>query len=536
MARLRVIRKLARWLAGVGLAAACGGSDGAKPFVANGGAGGNAPTAADAGAAPFEPVPAAVYVAKVKNLLVGLPPTDAEVQRVANDPSQLKALIADWMKLPQYTDKTLRFFELAFQQTQIGAQDYVDQTYPDRLGINPSTIPQLVLSSQESFARTMLALNGQGEPLTRSVTTRQFMLTTALKELYAYLDAHEVDDDGKVVDRFKQQNPKLKVTVTAKGPIPIEQTLDPNNANYMHWYDPDLATANPDVPGCNADPYVFPANAHLLHFLLYGSLDTHKNDAGMTCQPTRGSAEASQLQPGDFEDWQLVTIRAPKSGEQPTSFYDLPQLRAAKELVLSVPRVGFFSTPAFFANWPTNSSNQMRVTLNQTLIVALGHDVDGVDAAQVPDPAPGLDAAHAGSADCAFCHRQLDPLRSIFSSTFSWNYHDQIDATWKAQKGLFAFQGVTAEVNDLADFGAQRPVITQGVTRLEGVQLLGEADTVAHVEARVEVAPEHHRGLVVDVRLEACVLDAERSAVLLREHRHALAERDVAAVGLGRLE
>ena len=36
--------------------------------------------AADAGG-PFEPISAAVYVAKVKNILVGLPPTDDEVRR-----------------------------------------------------------------------------------------------------------------------------------------------------------------------------------------------------------------------------------------------------------------------------------------------------------------------------------------------------------------------------------------------------------------------------------------------------------------------
>jgi hypothetical protein len=282
-------------------------------------------------------------------------------------------------------------------------------------------------------------------------------MTTALKEFYAFLDAREVDDDGKVTDHFRLANPKLTITVsTASGPIPIAETLDPSHANYMHWYNPDLATASPMVPGCNADPYVFPANAHLLHYLLYGSLDTHKNDQGMTCQVTRGSPTAPQFADTDFSDWQMVSLRAPKTGEPTSLFYDLPSLRSAKELVLSIPRIGFFSTPAFFANWQTNTSNQMRVTLNQTLIVGLGEDVNGTDSTVVPgDPPPGLDSAHAGSADCVFCHRSLDPLRSIFASSYSWNYHSQLDSALRDQKGVFAFQGVVADVQNMGDFATQ---------------------------------------------------------------------------------
>ena len=76
---------------------------------------------------PFQPDPPAVYVAKVKNLLVGLPPTADEVAAVAADPAQLPALIQGWMGLPQYAQKMTRFFELAFQQTQITTADLADQ-------------------------------------------------------------------------------------------------------------------------------------------------------------------------------------------------------------------------------------------------------------------------------------------------------------------------------------------------------------------------------------------------------------------------
>ena len=122
-----------------------------------------------------------------------------------------------------------------------------------------------------------------------------------------------------------------------------------------------------------------------------------------------------------------------------------PSLRTATELLLTVPRIGFFSTPAFFANWQTNLSNQMRVTINQALIVATGASVDGTDSTQ-PATTPGLDEGHAGAGDCRACHRILDPTRSIFAATWSWYYHHQRDPLWLGQPGLFAFRGVVAPV------------------------------------------------------------------------------------------
>jgi hypothetical protein len=405
---------------------------------------------------PFQPVSAFTSVAKAKNILVGLAPTDAEVQQVVADPTQLRTLVEGWMALPAYTSKMQRFFELALQQTQVSAADFADQFYPKQIATNVTTTPLLVQNVQQSFARTMIELIGGSAPLTDAVTTTQLKMTTAMKEMYAFLDVWEVDDNGKVTDRFKQANPGLAIVAeTAAGPIPIADTLDPTNANYMHWYNPDVATNDTSVAGCTEDPVTLTTSAISLHYLLYGSLDGHKSSTGVQCPPSNGSATAPQLDvSSDFSDWKMVTVRAPKAGEATTKFYDLPSLRTATELVLSIPRMGFFTTPAFFANWQTNSSNQMRVTLNQALIVALGAQVDGSDRTMAPANPPGLDAVHAANLQCAACHDSLDPLRSIFSATLSWNYHNQLDTTLTAQKGLFVFQGVTQEVGSLADFGA----------------------------------------------------------------------------------
>jgi hypothetical protein len=423
----------------------------------SGGSTSNPDDGADAeaeGGMPFQADPATVYVAKVKDILVGLPPTDAEIQAVESDPTQIGPLIDGWMQLPQYQQKMLRFFQLAFQQTQVTYTDFADLTYPKQVDINSTTIPLLMQNAQESFARTMLQLIAGGQPLTQAPTTTQFMMTTAMKELYAFLDQYEVDDNNVVTDSFKIANPKQMITVeAAQGPIPIAESIDPTSPNFMHWYDPDV-TMSSSVAGCSTDPVVLGPSSATIHYLLYGSIDGRKDPSNSTlnCPPVGGTSAAPQLQTGDFSDWTMVTIRPPSKGEATATFYDLPTLRQATTLVLKLPRVGFFSTPSFAANWQTNTSNTMRVTMNQTFIVALGSMVDGTDTT-TPPGTPGLDTVHANQAACYSCHKILDPSRSILAATYSWNYGSQLESTYAQQPGVFAFRGVITPVSNIGDFG-----------------------------------------------------------------------------------
>ena len=128
------------WFALLATAAACSGGGSARP-KSDGGAqpsatldGSRADGApSDAAVLAFQPDPPAVYVAKVKNMLVGLPPTDDEVAAVTADPTRSKALSTAGWSCPQYATKMQRFFELAFQQTQITAADFADQVYPQQI-------------------------------------------------------------------------------------------------------------------------------------------------------------------------------------------------------------------------------------------------------------------------------------------------------------------------------------------------------------------------------------------------------------------
>jgi hypothetical protein len=429
----------------------------------------------------FHPDSPYVYVAKVKNVLVGLPPTDAEVKQVVADPSALKSLIQTWMTssefAPLYQQKMQRFFELAFQQTQIAVTDLQDQSYP-RADDNPWTAPEFMQNIEQSFARTMVSFMLAGTPLTEAMTTDSLMMTPALMEYYAFLDALEVTDDGLPYDYFAHAYPNQSITIQyAGGPVALADSVTPGGKNFMTWYYPALPAAQAfetkKVGDCNTDPIVLPARASTLHLLLLGGIDEYNpagEPEGPNCFPYGPTlydapvANASaQLTATDFTTWKMVKIRRPNPGETPTWFYDLPTLRTAAELVLRVPRVGFFTTPAFFANWQTNTSNTMRVTMNQALIVATGAAVDGTDTT-VPPSTPGLDAAHAapGSA-CYGCHKLLDPTRSILSATYSVFYKTQTTASLIDQPGLFAFQGVINtkihDVTDLASTLATHPLV-----------------------------------------------------------------------------
>lgn len=452
-----ITRPAALWLALT--AASCGGSPPAgsaggppPPGASTDGSVGPAPSVDLA--VPFAGLSAEAYLAKVKDLLVGQAPTNDELVAVRHDPTMLRALIDRWMGTPEYQAKMLLFFRNAFQQGQITSNDLVDQL-PAGLRANPSLARGLLRSIQESFARTVMQLVAEGRPFSETVTTRRYMLNPPLMALLAYIDSLHVDDKGGRVDRTLKANPKFAFTLHNSGPaIPIADTLNPGSPSYLHWNNPIAIPKNAPA-GCLVDTRTYTRNTQALFDFLLGYLDGYN---GQACQPSyTGTA---QLPDSDLDAWRMVTVRAPGPGEQPSHFYDLPALRSATELRLTVPRVGFFTTPAFFANWQTNTSNLARVTMNQTLIVALGASFD--DSNDItPVSEVGLDQGHAApGSPCYSCHKTLDPMRQYFRQAFTLYYHEQTDPTQVATLGTFAFGGVTTpgkDIYDLADKLASHP-------------------------------------------------------------------------------
>ncbi len=444
------------------------------------------PDAGDA-AFPFQADTPFVYVAKVKNVLTGLAPSQAEVDQVASAPDDaskraaLVSLIDTWMTLPEYRTKLLSFFQVAFQQTQISTADFAELV-PNGGNLGYSGLMNLLVeNARESFARTMLELIDEGQPFTAAFTTSRFMMTAPLMELYGLLDSNQVNDDDKVVlDRYAKKG--QTVVVEDLTPVDLEtETLVPTSPNYMHWYYPNLAALPPTPPspstGCQVDErdYASPelnGMSHLLHDLLYGELDIYlvSGQTPPTCTQSPGIGANSHFKyttpQNDFNTWKLVNIRQPNGTEAPTPFFDPAQLRVATELVLQIPRVGFFSTPAFHANWQTNTSNQMRVTINQAFIVALGAQVDGTDPTTLPGgPIPALDQTHASQPACVGCHQYLDPSRAIFQATYTNGYGPQTNAALTSQKGWFAFRGlIDQSLGSIGDFGsdlAKHPLVAE---------------------------------------------------------------------------
>ena len=172
-------RALLAVLVSVTLGSACflGGDDGANPDASFGD-----------GAAPFTADTPYVYLNKTKNLLTGLPATQSEVDKIIAAPDEasrqavLVQLIDGWMQTPQYASKMLTFFELAFQQTQISETDFTN-AIPNGNGIGfTGQTNLLVQNAREMFARTVLEIVSQKQPLSTAFTTNTFMMTPPLEE------------------------------------------------------------------------------------------------------------------------------------------------------------------------------------------------------------------------------------------------------------------------------------------------------------------------------------------------------------------
>ncbi len=451
---------------------------------------------------PFEAVPARVYVSKVKNLMLGLPATEEEIAAVAKDPAALKDMVDAWFVRPEAQSKLGTFFQKAFQQAQISQNDFFDQLSVDNLTPLP-----MFTQAQESMSRTALKTIADGKPFTDTVTTHTFMMTPTLMAMYLALDQAQVDDLGKQSLSVPMPNGTLSTTqafwVTYQAPkdpsampvvpnpIPLSETMDPASPSFMHF-----AAAAPftcSMPQLDATGHVVvDANGNALKInVAYNQRKYTSVSAGFLAlfgwasrnyvtdasdpngPPTLvipsdvtpdkkplynyncngGVAFASPNVTAQDLIWRPVTVRAPKAGEKLTPFYDLPTLRSANEIVVRTPRVGYFSTPAFFANWTTNNSNQQRDTLNQALIVGLGRSINPVDMGTSTVLDNGKDGQHSDpTSPCYSCHQAMDPMRNVFRQAYTYSYHAQHDPAQVFSTSSFDYLGEKKALASFDDF------------------------------------------------------------------------------------
>jgi hypothetical protein len=490
------------------LAASCVGStnEGLPPSPPGGGT--MQPTTPGA-PLPYAALPPRAYAAKVKDLLTGLPLQDDELAAVTADPQALRRLIDAWMEQPTFRAKMLDFFKKAFQQTQIVPADLDDQLKLASAGVSGAEQRLMVRSVEESFARTVLAMIDERRPFTETVTTNRFMLNVPLMMALGYMDAAPQDDLGRNLPAgswllAKYGGPKgFKFTMTtntdpATGvatPIPFEQSIDPASPNFMKFTftQPDPLKYKP----C-ADPIVV-MGANGLNAAFRALFGSRQGCQGAPAAPTLFSAE-------DWNSWRMVTIRLPANPtEERTAFWDLPRFRDPRttELVLATPRIGFLTTLAFFANWPTNPSNSYRVTVNQALIVGLGKSFDDRNTTvQVSETS--VDAQHAQPGTvCYGCHQVLDPMRDFYKQSYSLTYFQQLSTLDPKNpplpaEGVFAVDNVTVRgngVQGLARAMATHPRFavawTQRLCQLANASQCDEDDPELRRVAGVFAASNH---------------------------------------------
>ncbi len=406
--------------------------------VATGDAGG----AGDGGLSgyPFEPVGPQVYVAKVKNLMTGLPATDAEVQQVVKDPTTMKDLVNTWMALPQFQGRMIDFFRNAFQQNNASLNTLMT-TWGVNFNLNRTYQTQLERNIMDSYAMTAWDITSTGQPFNTTVNSNKMMMTTAMMSLLSYVDENHVDDTGKGLNRLTTPTNTLsQFTIDPNSTATLAQTLNPLDPNYMVWPIPNTFT------GCSTEtPYqtTFASQGGNMYSQLMSMLFGQINYPPCGSGTNNSFSTTSQFAATDYSDWREVTfnIAAPTDSTSPY-FYDVLGLRAAKTMTLHTPRIGFFGAPGFEANWATNSSNEMRVTANQALIVSIGQSIDGENTI-VNFPVNATDADHASNPACAGCHSQLDPYKQYFRQSYTLSYHDQQDPTQIQTPSGFAIDGVT---------------------------------------------------------------------------------------------
>lgn len=405
----------------------------------------------------FEPPAPYVYAAKIKTLLTGMGLTADELAALETDPSVLRTQVGTWFDMPEADQKLQRFFQTGFQQDGYEEQALVDlwgynNFQAGRFGDGTSVDEAFVRSFEESFARTVVDIVRQDRSFTEVLTTNTVYLTTAQMVGLALSDDREIDDEG---DRnYNRADDAIEQIVYTTENVPLSETLDPNSPNWMRFTIPEEGLP----AGCGGE--AVKTNNDLVRAAFSALLGFYTDNDG--CMPDNYRTEPL-LGPEAFFDWRPVTIRAPSTGEDTTMFWDLQDIQGSNELVLRVPRVGFMSTPGFFATWPTNDANQARVTVNQTLIVALGKSFDS-ETTFVPAFDDALDESHADPTTvCWGCHVNLDPMRQYFRNSYTYYYHAQEDQSVQALRPSFAFQGVSVEgevgdgIEALADTLASHP-------------------------------------------------------------------------------
>lgn len=425
---------------------------------------------------PFEAQGRGSALRKVKNLMTGLPPTPEEVSALgavpaSGDAAELEAvtdvlrdLVSAYAETPEFRAKMLAHFRNVFQQKGFSMQEDMKGQYLEYgpFDLNPTfsygdtAYTRLEKNFSDSFARTALAIVDADQPFTNVLTTRTHMMTTGL--IAAYLQVEQPNDAPLQFALPRTNGPTWNIDKTRD--ISQEEAVQT-----MTWDDDAPTTGSgffQNGEDCDVHEYAGQNGGSALLFQrLIGLTPRWNYVANPQCweHPSK-----PYIEPEDTEDWRLVTIT---QGPPTIAPWDIPAIRAIADgdsIAVNLPRVGFYTTPAFLGLWRTNDSNQHRVTANQTLIAAVGRGFTSEqDITPVTDV--GLDEAHsATNAQCYGCHKLLDPLREFWENQFDYNDRNDFADNQGTAGGGFPFGGTATK---------ERPTTTGGALVFENVNEVG---------------------------------------------------------------
>lgn len=350
---------------------------------------------------PFQPASIETALAKTKLLVHGGAVTEQELATVTTDPNQLRPLIDGWTRTPAFAVKLRSFLSTALQQDSVG-------TMKETLGFpiphfEPS--PQLRQALASSFVDTAMNIVETGAPFTEVVTTHKRSLSTAELVLLSYSEQTSAEIEStkykiRLVGPPKAGN--TPATLTKVGDVwELGGALEEGK----------VCRINGPDSGPIPDPQIISSERFIA--MLFGRIQ---------CRRVGDARFVGPVTLADHTDARELTIET-ASGMR-LRFPDIAAMRSIPSgavIRLNAARPGFFNTSVFRDNWPTNVDNDFRVTLNQTLMVALGATFS------IGDPTvgatTGIDEVHANpSSPCYGCHRLMDPMRPFLANGMDTAY------------------------------------------------------------------------------------------------------------------
>lgn len=393
----------------------------------------------------FEPVSPESSLRKIKTLILGTVATEDELAQ-SSDEDKVAGLVDSWMASPSSDQALFDFFMWSFQLSQMTPQQLLTQQKQ-----NHPPVPYEARAMRESMARTALHIVRDGQPFSNVATTTQFMVTP--NYLYWLII---VDNQGSK-EYESMLDPNFHYTLVDNANIPLERSGNPADPDYMIWSTAPLSTANCNITlnhSFTVDKKTYDGQVDFGLWLHLGgrTYTNAKTPTGAYCQIDHKDNRPRMPDNLRFK-WRLVNLRRTKPGERSTPFWDFDKILNGNEIVLRIPRVGYYTTPAFLGQAPSNLNNQARVTINQAMIVGLHQAFDGHDQTMPANTAALVPEHSQPGTSCYACHITMDPMRQFFRQVIDEDGHVQEDSKLKQIPGVWAWDGVSDVGTDIADFG-----------------------------------------------------------------------------------